>query len=257
MKKIIAISVLAAVLIPALLFAFWGSDDQNQRKKRRSKANETEIIKTNPAGKGIEIILEFTKGKSHNHPLMAVWIEDTEGNYIQTLYVAQSIATSTFKRGATEWGHWKEGVVRRPAALPYWSHKRGIKASDGLYLPAPENPVADAYTGATPKSDFVLQSRSDSKLPGQFRVLLEINQAWDWNNYWTNNKFPDDADYKTSSQPALVYEALVDTSSGSEVFEMKPIGHSHYSGKDGSLTKDLTTLTTALEITKKAVVRIR
>lgn len=257
MKKIISITLLAAVLVPALLYAVLGTDDQNQKKKRKRAAAATEIIKSNPDGKGIQLTVEFTKGSAHNHPLMAIWIEDMEGRYIQTLYVAQSIATSKFRRGTAEWGQWKEGLVRRPAALPYWGHQRGIKADDGLYLPTPENPVPDAYSGATPQSDFVLQSRADSELPARFRVLLEINQAWDWNNYWTNSKFPEDADYKTSSQPALVYEAVVDTSSGSKEFEMKPIGHSHYSGKDGSLTKDLTTLTTAMEIARKVVVKVR
>ncbi|MCK7540183.1 MAG: hypothetical protein MZV63_59435 [Marinilabiliales bacterium] len=45
---------------------------------------------------------------------------------------------------------------RAPQTLPYWSHKRGIRASDGLYMPDPENPVADAYSGATPTTSFVL-----------------------------------------------------------------------------------------------------
>jgi hypothetical protein len=37
---------------------------------------------------------------------------------------------------------------------------------------------------------------------------------------------------------------------------MKPVGHGHYSGIDGSLTTDLSTLTTALEIAKSITVRI-
>ena len=41
--------------------------------------------------------------------------------------------------------------------LPYWSHKRGVIASDGLYMPEPENPVPDAYSGATPVKGFVLK----------------------------------------------------------------------------------------------------
>ena len=36
----------------------------------------------------------------------------------------------------------------------------------------------------------------------------------------------------------------------------KAVGHSHYAGKDGSLTPDLSTLTTALKITNKISVRI-
>ncbi|MBE0663795.1 MAG: hypothetical protein IH597_15170 [Bacteroidales bacterium] len=243
---------LASLLMTSPVMA--GEEFDPQKKKKM--AEEPAVIITNPEGNGSEIIIEFWKGKSHNYPLLAIWVEDEEGNYIQTLYVSQSIATSVFRHGQAGWGHWDEAVVRRPASLPYWAHQRGIKADDGLYLPSPENPVPDAYTGATPTSDFILQTRADGKLPQQFRILMEINQAWDWNNYWTNNKYPDDKDYKTSSQPALVYESIVNTASGQKEFEMKPIGHSHYSGKDGELYTELSTFTTALNIVGKVIVRL-
>jgi len=48
--------------------------------------------------------------------------------------------------------------------------------------------------------------------------------------------------------------ADVDLSSSQEVFELKHIGHSHYSGKNGELFPDLSTLTTALEIAKKITI---
>lgn len=255
MKKIMIIALSTVALMPILLAALSFSPEMDPQKRRKAVA-EPEVITTNPDGKGVEMTIEFWKGRSHNYPVMAIWIEDMNGNFIQNLYVAQSIATSTFRHGEAGWGHWEPAVVRRPAALPYWGHQRGIKANDGLYLPTPEKPVPDAYSGATPTSDFILQSRSDEKLRGEFRVLLEINQPWDWNNYWTNNKFPDDPEYRTSSQPALVYEAVINTQTGQKEFEMKPIGHSHYSGKDGSLTTDLSTITTALDIANRVIVRI-
>ena len=146
------------------------------------------------------------------------------------------------------------GEIRRPAALPYWSHKRGIRAEDGLFIPAPENPVADAYTGPTPPGSFILQAHSDKPLPSNFAVLFEINQTWDWNEYWTNDKFPGDDEYKTSCQPALVYKAFVNVNSGIKEYPLKVKGHSHYSGKDGRLYTDLSTMTTALDITREVVV---
>ncbi len=251
-KSFTAIASISVVSI--VLMAFLSAHESDTQKKQ-SHPDAPGIIRTNADGKGMEIIIEFVKGKAHNYPLMAVWIEDLDSNYIQTLYVSKSVATSTFAKGKAEWGHWEQAVVRRPAALPYWSHKYGYRANDGLYLPTSENPVPDAYTGATPKSDFILMSRTNDKLNDTFRVLLEINQPWDWNDYWTNNKYPGDPEYKTSSQPAVVYETLVDLKNESKEFEMKPIGHSHYSGKDGNLYSDLTTLTSALEITKRIIVR--
>ncbi len=257
MKKTALFISLAAILAPVLAFTSLVADDGLDPQRTRRKQQSTQVIQTNPDGRGMEIVVDFKKGGAHNYPLMAIWLEDMDGNYIHTLYVAQSIATSTFRHGSAGWQHWEPAVVRRPAALPYWGHKRGIKAEDGLYLPTPENPVPDAYTGATPKTDFTLQTRADAQLPGQFKVMLEINQSWDWNHYWTNDKFPDDPDYKSSSQPALVYEAIITRPDDTKEYVMKPLGHSHYSGKDGGLNTDLSTITTALEIAEKIIVRIR
>ncbi|HDP68410.1 MAG TPA: hypothetical protein ENN20_07935 [Candidatus Marinimicrobia bacterium] len=85
---------------------------------------------------------------------------------------------------------------------------------------------------------------------------MEINQTWDSNHYWTNNKYPDDLEYFTSLQPALVYAVTIDLDSGISEYFLNPIGHSHYSGKNGLLYTDLTTFTTALQIAKKIIVRV-
>jgi hypothetical protein len=224
---------------------------------RRSKpAEPMQVISTmvNEAGIALEIVVE--RGRAHNHPLMAIWVEDLEGNYIQTLYVAQSIAKGVYLHGDASTGRWMPGPIRRPAALPYWGHQRGIQAEDGLYMPSQQSPMADAVTGPTPKGNFSLQTQTPKPDFHKFKILLEINQPWDWNQHWYNNKFPGDREYMTSAQPALVYEAMVDLSLEYEVFEMRPIGHSHWSGKTGILYTDLSTLTTALNILNRAFVRV-
>jgi len=215
-----------------------------------------QVIQTNVDGTGMTIELRFTKGAEHNHPLMAVWLEDTGGKYIETLYVAESIGKGVFQHGDKSKGQWQAGAIRRPAALPYWGHKRGYQAPDGYYIPTPEDPISDAVTGPTPGGNFDLQSRASAQLPSKFAVMMEINQSWDWNTFWSNNKYPDDSQYKTSSQPAVVYQAIVDLDSGKKSYEMIPIGHSHYSGQDGKLYTDLSTLTTALQIVRSAEVNV-
>jgi len=232
-----------------------GEGDPQKKSKKNPKAG-TEIITTNKGGEGIKIKLEFTKGPGHNHPLMAIWVEDTIGKYIQTLYIAKSIATGILNYADPSSGNWTEGEIRRPAAVPYWSHKRGIQADDGLFLPTPENPVPDAYSGATPKNNFILETRLDEKGPGVFRIFFEINQPWDWNEYWTNAKYLEDYEYKTSSQPAVVYQATIDVNAATGEIPMEVIGHSHYSGKDGELYEDVSTLTTALQIADKIIISI-
>jgi len=219
---------------------------------------ESVIITTAPENINTKLEFELTTGKTHNRPSFAIWVEDLDGNYIETLYVTQYFAKGIFGHGETSPGKWKNepGEVRRPAALPYWSHKRNIKASDGLYAPSPETAVPDALTGATPKGNFTLNTGSKVTGDKTFKVMMEINQPWDSNDFWTNNKFPENFNYNTSLQPALVYEATISPESSKPEYLLSLIGHSHPSGETGELFSDLTTITTAKEIVSKIVVRI-
>jgi len=112
-------------------------------------------------------------------------------------------------------------------------------AEDDLYIPTPRNPIADAYTGPTPEQSFILHTRLDEERLDKFYVMFEINQTWDWNEYWTNNKYPDDEEYKTSCQPAVVYSVLIDLNDPQEEYEMRIIGRSHESGANGELYDDI------------------
>lgn len=234
------------ILLFLILTSATLSYGQSGKKKNNIPADET--ITTNVEGLGVVLTIDFHKGPEHNHPLMAIWIEDMDGRYIQTLYVSQSIAKGVFAFGDKTTGKWKPGEILRPAALPYWSHKRNVINDKGNYMPRPGYEVADAYSGATPRSDFRLITRTDTVMGKKFRILCEINQSWDWNNHWTNTKFPDDAEYKTSSQPAVVYAGEIDPLKAGEIIGLKPIGRSHHSGADGNLYQDLETLTSALKI---------
>jgi hypothetical protein len=178
-----------------------------------------------------------------------------DGHFIQTLFISRAVGTSVYDHGDPSSGKWEPGEIRRPASLPYWAHRRGIRAPDGYFVPSRENPVADAYTGATPPGDFGIHVRFDEDPPPRFRLYFEINQTWDWNEYWTNNKYPDDQEYKTSCQPALVYMCEVDLGNPLPEYTMEAIGHSHYSGKTGELYTDLSTITTALEIIQSLTVK--
>lgn len=219
--------------------------------------SKTETITTRPELIKSKLEFEFSPGKAHNHPSFAVWVEDLEGNYIETLYVTQYFAKGVFGHGESEPGKWKNepGTVRRPATLPYWSFKRNIKAADGLYAPSPETAVPDALTGATPKAGFSLKTGSKAT-DKKFRVLVEVNQPWDSNDFWTNDKYPNDFNYKTSLQPALVYAVTVSPNETGKSLYLNPIGHSHPSGSTGELFTDITTITTARDIFSKIAVRV-
>jgi hypothetical protein len=217
-------------------------------QEKAGKRQNIDTLITNSGGSGPEIYFEFIRGKKYSHPVIAVWIEDMNEKYIQTLYVSQSIAKGVFEHGQIVKGNWAPGEQRRPASLPYWAHQRGIKAMDGLYVPDATTAVPDAYTGATPLQSFLLKSKSDKQLPTKFRLYFEINQAFDWNDNWHNNQYPEDEAYKTSGQPSLVYAVTIDTQNPQDEYFMNPIGHGQYSGSDGKLYTDLSKFTTALQI---------
>ncbi len=221
-----------------------------------TKETVTSLLVSNPDGSGIPLEVNFTKGKSYNHPTFAVWLENNDGYFLRTLFVTRSFGTGTFRYGDAAGGEWKSGQIRRPAALPYWEHKAGAAQGKIIYLPDAEHPVPDALTGATPKGSFILKTRGDKENPARVRLLLEINQTWDWNAYWTNDKFPGDREYMTSCQPALVYAAEIDLTKEGAVYDLLPVGRSSHSGADGNLYQDLETLTTALEIAGKITVMV-
>lgn len=213
-------------------------------------------IGSNPEGKGVKLEILMQRGPEHNHPLMAVWAEDMDGRFLQTLYVSESIGRGVFQHGDKSEGFWQAGEIKRPAALPRWWHRRNIGNPEGGFLPSPRYPVADAYTGPTPPRSFVLHTRLDDPAVKEFMLYFEINQTWDFNEHWTNNKFPDDAEYKTSCQPALVYAARVVVTGEQQSIPLDLVGRSHESGTTGELYDDLETMSTALEIVDRLVVTL-
>ncbi len=227
---------------------------------QRNITAEKTMLKTSPGNENARNLeVEFIRGEAFNHPSFAIWTEDLYGNLIETLYVTQFVATGKFGHGELESGKWKNepGEVRRPSTLPYWAHKRNIKAPDGLFIPSLKTPVPDAITAATPTGNFVLRTSTSLTGNEKFRVLMEINQAWDSNKYWTNAKYPNNLEYFTSLQPAIVYAVTIDPEKPDTEYYLNPIGHSHPWGENGELYTDLTTLTTAKEIAQKIIARLK
>ena len=193
-----------------------------------------------------QMAFHFKKGKSFNHPTFVLWEEDMNGSYQKTLFITKSYSSGIFGHQMVGDSIWlnKSGSSYQPAALPYWTHKKG-PITGRQFIPTPEHPFVDAYSGATPKNNFQFLTGKEN-VTGQHRILLEVNQAWDWNAYWTNNKYPDSQAYKNSAQPSLIYEVVINQADSSYFF--KPIGHGDPTGETGKLFTDISSLTTAKEI---------
>ncbi len=184
-------------------------------------------------------------------PQIVVWMETLEGKYIDTLYITGKTSDSSYrsKDPAID-------VVRRPEALPYWSHKRGIQSVDGLYSPDQHNSDLDGIAAATPKVDY--QVTMSAPRMGRYKLMIEVNRTYDFNEYYSETRFPDDAIYSgtgSSGQPSLIYESIVDSQKpGQHLFNL--VGHGHHSGRDGSLYPDLNNVTTSKNILEFIVANI-
>lgn len=186
-----------------------------------------------------------------NSPQLAIWTEDLEGHYLSTIYVTHKIATQSWQAS---------GGNRRKEALPHWCHQRGIAYEDGLYLPTKKSPLTDGITGATPHGSFDVRLVPTGRLR-KFIVKVEINHSTDFNEAFPESAKEGDSNYsggkKGSGQPAVVYAAEVDLTSGEKKFVAELIGHSSADGSSGYITADTSSLTTALHIVKSITITIQ
>jgi len=184
-----------------------------------------------------------------NPPQFAIWIEDTAGNYISTLFVTKRIATEGWR---------SNGGNRRKEALPHWCHQRGVIYDDGLYLPTKNQPLTDGISGATPKSGIELKLQPADYLR-QFVIKAEFNHSIDFNDSFPENATEGDFNYSGgnmgSGQPALVYSALINLESEINEYTLNLIGHSSPDGSNGDIYNDLSGITTADKIVKQIILR--
>lgn len=227
--------------------------------------SEYEIIELNLDNE-IQLTFDLMRAEHYWHPQMAIWVEDSLGNYQETLFVTKATARGLFFGGRTK-NNFKtfdedKKVVqgyRRVNALPVWSHKRGVKYDDEMYVPTRGNPLPDAISGATLTDNFnLLTSIAHSE---KFVLKLELNVAFDDNEYYSEYDFPDDDTFHNGTgqlgQPSIIFKTQIDMEESKEYYLMDLIGHGHRSGQNGAINRDLTELTTALEIVERIVVGVK
>lgn len=235
-----------------------------------NKADRTEFIELQLEAKGeLKIEIELLRGEHYWHPQMAIWLEDSAGNFQESLFVSHATAKGTFYGGRTKSNFKQYDAVRnsgesssyrRVDALPHWSHKRGVQYADGLYAPPPDQPLPDGISGATFADSFILHTTT-APTQHAFKLMLEINVAFDDNEYYSEFDFPDDEVFHNGTgqlgQPSLIYEASIDLNHSKKYYLMELVGHGHHSGQSGTLYTDLSKLTTALEIVDRVLVKIQ
>ena len=217
------------------------------------------------------IEISITPGSAwlHRHPLFlgitfrtppqfAIWIEDEAGNYLGTIFVTRKAATQGWLASPGE--EVPEGGIRRPESLPVWSHHRGIRYADGLFMPTKLNPAVDAVSGASLKGGFVAAFEPKPN-HGKFRILAEFNQSLDFNDRYPLSAQPGQPEYSGgplgSGQPSLVYAVDIDLASEVQVHRFALVGHGSADGSDGSIDPDLSGITSALGIVAGVSAKVR
>jgi hypothetical protein len=208
----------------------------------------------------IEVSVKTGENWSHNFPLFmgfnkknppqfAIWIEDSQGNYITTIFATYKIATE---------GWISNKGNRRKESLPHWCYKRGITYNDGLMLPTKNTPLTDGITGATPKSDSKFKVKTDN-LKKPFVIKAEFNHSTDFNSHYPKDAKKGDNNYsggkEGSGQPAVVYSATINEKTTSVIMQF--IGHSSPDGSNGKLYYDTNNITSAKTIVENIVVTVK
>lgn len=231
-------------------------------KKKEINISEYEIIEMNTT-KDVKISIDLLRSEHYWHPQMAIWIEDRKGNYLETLFVSKATAKGLFFGGRSKENFKKfdkssinNVEYRRVNALPIWSHKRGVKYSDGMCVPSSKDDFPDAITGETIKDNFKLNSSTNNY--SKFNLRIELNVAFDNNEYYSEYDFANDKVFHSGTgqlgQPSIVFDAQIDMNDEKQYYLMELVGHGHRSGQNGELFKDLSTLTTAKRIVERIVV---
>lgn len=238
---------------------------------------------TKPAAEGNKLVIDLRKGAYFRWPQYAIWLETLDGKFIQPLYVTQKLAQNQFTNKVTlrnqqqvftsdvsgmDDQSWEKTFNNesspdtadqrtRPESLPVFLHQLASQKAGGT--PTTGRLDIDGYAGATMLDNFLLKSRTDKLLPDKYKIRFEINQSFDFNTYYSSDRFPDDPIYSGdgySGQPSVIYEAVIDTQSSQQFYPMTLIGHGHHSGKDGDVHRELDNLTTAKELIDRIIVEV-
>lgn len=251
----------------------------------QSKITYIQIDNSTAEALGAGITIDFRKGSHFTWPQYAIWLETMEGEFVQPLFITSKLANNNFvnkvsKKNAgqvltsnpftseeLDFRDVFDFIVEpaskrqrlRPESLPVFLHQLGLISEEGVRVPTKKDVIADSYTGATILDNFLYTSKTDAELHGEYRLRFEINQSFDFNAYYSSDRFPNDAIYSGngySAQPSVIYEAIIDFCDQQRFYVMSAIGHGHHSGKNGGLYPNLDQLSTALDVVDRIIVEV-
>ncbi|MCR5613362.1 DUF2271 domain-containing protein [Treponema sp.] len=171
--------------------------------------------------------------KEKREPQFAVWLEDSDGNFIRTLYVTERASHKSWIMSP------KEG---RPESLPVWYHASKHESSK-TKKHDDKKAQLDAVTSATPKGGIIFNAEIEDK---EYIIKAEFNTSFDYNDFYTKKNSG------VNDQPSVIYSAKIPADFNNESDEIKLSfeGCGSIDGSDGTIHLYVSKLTTATEIVK-------
>lgn len=137
----------------------------------------------------ISVAVNPGEAYSKRAPQIAVWVEDSDGTYVDTLFV-------TKKASGNKWiGSPKDG---RPESLPDWYRAKGQNPAEKI-----SKDEVDATTSATPKKGIIIEKNINLEKEKEYTIKCQVNQSFDYNIYY--NKINSGVD----GQPAVLYSGSI------------------------------------------------
>lgn len=254
------------VFFTIFLFAGTGVFARNDNKQQPVKQVSGKLFIVLEAGKywksDIRIMhtLRITK-----EPQLAIWLEDMNGKFQATVFVTRRTAFQDWRAMPFE----KKENIKRPFSLPVWTNKHvtaGVhpietcsachdvqKSKDKTKW---NKQILDAFTGATPKENFIREWKIPPGLKqGQYVVCVEVNQSFDYNDKYKKGLPESDVNFSgVSGQPSYIYKGVIDFTFAGTII-LKPFGHGEPSGKNGEISENFDGITTAAEIIRHMEVK--
>ncbi len=238
-------NIIINLLLVTFLLVF-----STQQLKAQNEIPPVEKIESNPGGQGLLMTLKLEKGSAYNHPLIVVWLETEDGEYVETLFVTETIGKEMYKQANISSEKGKEESADLLAALPYWIHQCENNNSNGLLVSNQNNLSAEDIVRPTPCGSFDLSFHLSNCPAGNCRILIELNQIY-YKDKYQYGHHSGEPEPLTSAQPSIIYEAVVDPHILPDSISMKPIGLGDKTGKTRILQTNPKTTTPSKQIASK------
>lgn len=166
-------------------------------------------------------------------PQCALWLEDENGNFIDTIFVTKSAAGNSWKFSPEN---------GRPESLPVWYHKAEISPSKKNV----GNNNLDAVSAATPKKGIFAEKTVALNSSKNYVLKAEINQSFDYNDFWNKKNSG------VNGQPSVIYGKEFSFAGENLEIVLDFLGTGSLIGDNGNIESgNSEKLTTALEIVSK------